>query len=242
MSAGYSAVFSMYVLLFSLLCAIAFFEVFVKWLIVKELSPLKFTPAEDSLWPESARSELNRCTQQLEQLGFVKVSDHTIPSNEDPKPISRLFMHSKERCFAEVSLPTNKSMFCSISSHLENGWSLGITNMSADVSLGATWYAFLRLPNRLGKSVEGEPIDTLFQKFIAWRTQISKGLGVGIIPDIEASYYFENEQAVRRRQKRSLLKKSILWSLFEMKRYSRNPKTEWLGAYKQKSKSAAKFS
>lgn len=223
----------MLVLLSILLIAIAFFEICVKWLLLRGLSPLKFTPAESTQWPESARPELERLTQQLDQLGFVSLSDHTIPSDEDPKPISRLFAHPKEKCFAEVSLSKDISMFCSISSHLENGWSLGMTNAKTSAALSATWYAFLRLPNRLGKSVEDEPIDSLFRHFIAWRTQIVTGLGTSVSPSIEASAYFKKEQAVRASQQRSLLRKSIIWSLIEMKQYAQKPKSEWLGAYKQ---------
>ena len=87
-------------------------------------------------------------------------------------------------------------------------------------------------PNRLGKAVEGEPVDSLFGTFMAWRAQLVKGLNVSITSNVEASAYFKKEREVRLSQKRSLLKKSIIWSLFEMNRYSRNPKSEWLGAYR----------
>lgn len=218
-----------------LFAVVAFFEFFVKWLLVRSLSPLKFTPAEIARWPEPIQSDFIRCTQQLEKLGFIHLSDHTIPSSGESKPISRLFAHRTEKCFAEVSQTRNAPTFCSFISHLENGWSLGTTNMKASVSLSATWYAFLRLPNRLGKSIENEHIDSLFRRFIVWRNQIAEGTGLDIRSSLQASDYFKMEQAVRLQQKQALLKKSILWALLEMTLYLWKPKSEWLGTYKKRS-------
>lgn len=222
-------------MLVSMIPAILFFEVFLKGVLLQSVPPLKIIPAEPEFWLSSSLSELSIYTSQLEQLGFVPLTDYTtLMSKKTQRPIVRLFANPHERCFAEVGVVGNLPMFCTISSHLENGWTLGVTNAKASNVLNSTWYAFLRLPNRLGKCVEGEPIESLFRTFLDWRGEILQDLNLEPIQKVNAEVYFKKEQEVRAHQRSALLRKSVFWSFIEMISFSQNPKTEWLGAYKRK--------
>ena len=217
---------------FLLLFAILFAEVFLKGLFLRALSPPKYRLAQYELLSSSDQADLLRYTEQLKQLGFQPISDLTISKTEDQRPFGRLFAHPQKLCFAEIGILENIPVYCSIFSYFEEDWSMGITNIDASRSLSAVSYAFMRLPRRLAKTSKGESVDRLFQSFLNWRSQVSADLSLVPLQDMDTSTYSQKEAEVRTDQRRSLLRKSIIWCLLEMLIFRINPKDEWLGAYK----------
>lgn len=214
---------------------VLFSEIVIKILLLQGVTPVEFASVLPSAWPPSSLDELSHYTQQLKDIGFTQLEDYTLSTDEKQQSVARLFSHPQAFCFAEIGLSENMPMFCSISGHLEGGWNLGVTNMSASTGIAATSHAFLRLPRRLAKCMKGASVELLFATFLDWRKQVSTDLQIDHTNNIQAEDYFANEKSVRNRQRNALTRKSIIWSLIEMWWFTHHPKTEWLGAYKAKS-------
>ncbi|MEL6938586.1 MAG: hypothetical protein AAFO84_05270, partial [Cyanobacteria bacterium J06598_1] len=123
-------------------------------------------------------------------------------------------------------------MYCSISSQLDDGWNLGLTDLNAQDVINPFSQAFFRLPRRLTKCIEEPSVSFLFSEFLDWRDQISRGLQLEPAQNTQAEFYFQKERETREEYRHNLLRKSIIWTLFEMFWFSHDQKTEWLGAYK----------
>lgn len=203
-------------------------EIVTKLLFLQAMSPLKFVSTQPELWPNLNQDELTHYTSELEQLGFLHLTDYTSPSIQG---MARLFAHPQRFCFAEVGQVGNLPMFCSISCRLEKQWVLGVTNISSNPNLSAISYAFLRQPHNLVKRFENASANLLLQSLLDWREQVSSDLGLELVQDVKAETYFEIERSKRIKQRRFLLRKSIIWGLLEMLWFSLNPKSEWLGDY-----------
>jgi len=63
------------------------------------MPPLKFVSTQAELWQNLNQNELIRYTSELEQLGFVHLTDYTSPSTQG---MARLCAHPQKFCFAEV--------------------------------------------------------------------------------------------------------------------------------------------
>jgi hypothetical protein len=201
-------------------------EIIVKLLLLKSVSPQKFIFTQAELWPHINQDELNRCTLELEQLGFVQLTDYTLSSSNTA--LARLFAHPDKFCFVEVFQIGNLPMVCSISCLLEKNWSLAVVNRSA---LSAISYAFFRQPRKLVKKIENAPVDILFQSLLEWREQVCSDLNLRLIQDVRSETYFEKQHSNQADRKHVLLRKSVILALLEMFLFSLNPKTEWLGDY-----------
>lgn len=202
-------------------------EIGVKLLILQTAIPsVKFVPTQAESWQHLNHKELARYTFELEQLGFVQLTDYTSPSIQG---MARLFAHPQKFCFAEVGQVINAPMFCSMSCHLEKHWLLAVTNMS--LHLSAVSYAFLRRPRNLVKQFENSSVNVMLQSLLDWREQVTSDLNLAIIQDIRAETYFEKQRSTRIEQRRSLLRKSIIWGLLEISWFSLNPQSEWWGDY-----------
>ncbi len=211
-------------------------EVVLKFILWQTLPPLKFIPTQAESWENINQEELTRYTSELENLGFFQLTDYTFPSSQN---VARLFAHPQAFCFAEIGIPRNQPVFCSISCHLENNWVLAVTDISSQTIVWAVWYAFFRQPHCLVKQFEDNSINVLFQAILDWRKQVSRDLDLKVMQDVTVETYFERENRNRKEQRHSLLFKSITWALLEVLWFSRNPQSEWLGNYskfKQNSK------
>jgi hypothetical protein len=202
-------------------------EIVVKILLLQSAPPQKFIFTQAELWPHINQDELNRCTFELEQLGFVRLTDYTLSSSARPS-LARLFSHPDKFCFVEVFQVGNFSMVCSISCLLEKNWSLAVVNRSV---LSSISYAFFRHPRKLFKKIENVPINIMFHSLLEWREQVCRDLNLESIQDVRSETYFEKQNSNRIDRKNTLLRKSVTLALLEMCWFSFNPKSEWLGDY-----------
>jgi hypothetical protein len=216
-------------LILFVLPSIVLLEIIAKFLF-SQMPTSKFVATQAESWHDLNQSELTRYTSELEQLGFVKLNDYTISSSPS-KAMIRLFAHPQKFCFAEVAQSSNLPMFCGISCHLEKKWSLAVTNTSSSSKVFAFSYAFFRQPRSLVKQFDHASAELLFKSLLEWREQVSSDLGLELIQDVSAETYFEKEHINAIQRRRSLLRKSVTWTLLEALLFSLSPKSEWLGDY-----------
>jgi hypothetical protein len=201
-------------------------EIVTKILFIQlAVGPAKFISTEPELWPHLDRDELERYTFELEKLGFVRLTDYTAPSIQG---MARLFGHPQEFCFAEVGHVKSVPIFCTISSQMENNWSLAVVN---NASLSPISYAFFRQPRKLIKRFDNIQVNLLFKSLLEWRDRATEDLSIEVIKDIRSEAYFEKERTNRIDCRNNLIRKSVILSLIEMFLFSLNPQSEWLGDY-----------
>lgn len=215
-------------LLLPILPLVILLEIIVKLLLIRALPAAKFVPIQADSCQFIDQDELTRYTIDLENLGFIRLTDYAVDSTQS---MARLFGHPQSHCFAEVGKVANLPMFCTVSSHLEQHWFLGVTNMNSPNS--AISYAFLRQPRTLVKSLETESVGLLFESLLTWREQILNDLALKPIQTISAETYFEQERNRRIAPRNHLRFKSVIWCLLEMFWFSLNPKSDWLGDYEK---------
>lgn len=206
-------------------------EIVVKFFVwsVHASSPAKFVPTEIESWQHLDREKLARYTAELEQLGFIQLTDFTLQSTQ---MVVRLFVHPQKFCFAEVIHARGSSMLCSLVCYLEQHWSLTtIKRLFPPTFTSAISYAFLQEPRTLLKEVRNTPVSLLFQSLLDWREQASKDLGVEPIQDIRAEVFFERERSERRKKIRYMLSQSMTWMTLKMVWFLLRPRSEWLGDY-----------
>lgn len=123
-------------------------------------------------------------------------------------------------------------VYCSIVAAYTEGWTLGISNHQLSPSINAITYAFMRLPRGIDLRFAEKPAF-LLTTFLTWNEEITNRLKVGRLKNISAEAYFALNNERRAKQRKSLMRKSIVWCLIEMWLFSRNPKSEWLGNYEK---------
>jgi len=218
-------------LFFFLLFLIFFLEIVVRFLIWQALPPLQFVSTQ----PEDHESYLNQgklasYTNELQALGFVHLMDYTSPTLEG---IARLLGHPQQLCFAEVSQVKNSTMFCSLSSPLEENWILAVSNLSFQTTSSALMYAFFSRPRTLIQYLEDASPNFLFPVLLSWREEVSQELGVEPLSEITPEFYLEQERKKRIEIRQSLLRQSIILKLLKALQFLLNPKSEWLGEYQK---------
>jgi hypothetical protein len=204
------------------------FEVFGKFLLLQTLNPVEYKSADISGWLTANLPELNRYTAELEQLGFVSLGDHAFTESS---VMMRVFVHPQEFCFVEVGQLNDLPIICNFICYLEQNWSLAITNRAAMPQADATWYAFLRRPNNLGKRMENASPQQLLTDLISWRQQLTTELCLQPIQETSINMHFQREAVKRSAQRKALISKSIIWCCFEKQWRSWYPQSEWLGDY-----------
>ncbi len=206
-------------------------EIVFRILFHQVLHPLKYVPTNLDTWPQQHKDDLARYTTKLEKLGFIKLMDYTAPSINGG---ARLLGHPEHCCFAEIGQVSSSPVFCNFSTLLENRWALRITNMPSQRLASAVGYAFLRLPQVLGKRREQTTtVEVLFQSLLEWRQQVSNNLDIKVIQETTAEIYLNADQQNRSNQRTSLNRKSMVWSLMEMIWFCFNPQSAWLGDYEK---------
>jgi hypothetical protein len=207
-------------------------EILTKVLLLRSVSPMKFTPTQAEEWQHLNLEELALYTSELEQLGFVQLMDYTVMPSSHPL-VARLFAHPEKYYFAEVGKVGDLPMSCSIACRLENQWSLGVVDRTFTPMLSAISYAFLRQPRSLVKTFDRVSVTSLLQSLLNWQAEVSSSLDSAVIRDIQAETYFESVQLKRTAQRRTMLCKSVTWSLLEMFWVLLHPRSEWLGDYRR---------
>jgi hypothetical protein len=206
-------------------------EIVFRILFRQVLHPLKYVPTNLETWPQQHKDDLARYTAKLEKLGFIKLMDYTAPSINGG---ARLLGHPEHCCFAEVGQVNSTPVFCNFSTLLEDRWALRMTNMPSQRLASAVGYAFLRLPQVLGKRREqATTVEVLFQSLLEWQQQASKDLGIKVIQEITAEIYLNADQQNRSNQRTALDRKSMVWCLMEMFWFYFNPQSAWLGNYEK---------
>lgn len=218
-------------LLILFLPLILFLEVVIKIIFLKILRPVQFTAIEINPNTDIADADvvqLNYYDAELKRLGFVKLADYTAPSIAG---VARLFAHPKHNCFAEVGFLKDTPVFCSLIAAYTQDWALVISNQQLSSSTNIA-YAFLRLPRELVMRFFEKPAF-LLNTFLAWDREITEALKINIIKDITVATYFTLNNQRLAKQRKSLIRKSIIWGLIETWLFSKNPRLEYLGDYKK---------
>jgi hypothetical protein len=155
-----------------------------------------FPPATPAQFPLLDTAALEKYTQDLESMGFVRLLDFSLVSNRtNPIPsFCRLFAHTRHHCFGEVSqlFPRGKSplpLKCSIQSVLENGWSLGFSDRKPQAAS-----AMLRRRKALGVSMPETTTWELLQAFLQMRDLVCQDLGISPMRDDSLEAYIAKTQ------------------------------------------------
>ena len=123
-----SAAFGMPSGVFSLLVLFLLLEGGLKFLFLQAIAPITHIPIEPERWRSSVQNQLTHYTQQLEQLGFVILTDYTFQAANQNKPspsTARLFVHPRGShfpCFFTTTAhPRQKSRRCPYPESISDG-------------------------------------------------------------------------------------------------------------------------
>lgn len=215
-------------LILKLFPTIVLFEILGKFLCINVMSNLKFITTHPNEWNDINTDDLEHYSQQLEDLGFVQLMDHTSPQKDG---FARLFAHPGHYIFVEVGQVPPSAMFCSLLCYFKQPWSLAVTNLISPRSTIAVGRALMRLPQSLVKRYETKSVKVLLKELLKWRETAIADLSLEINKDMSAERFFEQQQLNRTQQRKALWWRSIIWSMVEMVWFQLNPKSEWLGNY-----------
>jgi heat shock protein HtpX len=194
---------------------------------------LEFVAARAEDFPALDRNTLQRHTDALEALGFTRLTDYTTRGIGQNKlaGFGRLFAHTQHRCMAEVvqvmaGTISVTPMQCSVTSTLDDGTRLSSSNGEAK----AVNYAY-RLPKSLWISHPGASPEALLREHLHWRADVAAHFGAGVCEALSVESYFDAVRKYLKERRRVQLRKNMLVFLFEMDRFNRKPRQEWLGSY-----------
>ena len=144
-----------------------------------------FPPTTPSQFPRLDTAELERYTREFESLGFVRLLDFSLVSHAAKQipNFCRLFAHTGNHCFAEVSQPFPQGkapmpVKCSIQSCLQNDWTLAFSDRKPQAAS-----SLLRRKRALGVCMPGSTISELLQAFLQMRDQMCTDLGISYLKD-----------------------------------------------------------
>jgi hypothetical protein len=199
-----------------------------------------FPPTTPSQFPSLDTSELERYTRELESLGFVRLLDFSLVSDaaEQPPNFCRLFVHTRNHCFGEVSqiFPRHRSpmpLKCSIQSCLQNDWTLGFSDRKPQAVS-----SLLRRKKALGVSMPGATTYELLQAFLQMREQIYTDLGISSLTDDSLQAYIAKMQRSVTDMREAVKQKNFATGISEVyyRKFSlQKTKSEyvWLGDYRK---------
>ena len=222
-----------------LLILLVFFEVGLKllfWPVLAPITHISIAPqrVNPERWKPFAHEQLAQYTAELEQLGFTLLTDYTFTTSAQSQPspaTARLFVHPQKFVFAEIAQTENLPVSCSVSTFLESGWEMAVTNIAATNTLNAVSHAFMRQPRTLIRRRRGQSTGDLLQSLLSWRDQVCVDLSVEVLEEVDADAYFRKDANRRNRSRSRLLRSSMTWRLMEVVWFSLRPKQEWLGEY-----------
>ncbi|MFN6465977.1 MAG: hypothetical protein RMZ41_029730 [Nostoc sp. DedVER02] len=210
---------------------IILFEVVAKIAFLSTISSkLNFTTTQLEALSQIDAKTFNYYTNALESLGFARISD--LELSESTLTVARVFCHPKHFCFAEVvQTPGRSSVFCDISSGLEQEWSVSFRDNSPNLAIV---YAFLRCPRGIIVVQQGVTPEELLRSHLKFRQKIMHDLNLQLLPDISIEAYFDQVQRGRTSQRKLLSRKSVIVGMVEMWLFSFKTevqKSQWLGDY-----------
>jgi hypothetical protein len=213
--------------LFLFLDIILFIEVLMKISFVAAIQTFKPLQTNVENWPDIDPEQLQAQTNVLETLGFTFVTDYTIPRL---KGLIRLLLNPEQQCYAEVFQVGKSPMVIIFGSPLEQNYLVAANNQSEERPLlMGYWYAFFRVRKHFYKRFADRPAAELFTEFLGVRQELTSRLKLQILPVTTAADHFQMIQNIRKFQRRGLLRKSIIFSIFDMLIFAANPKYSYLG-------------
>jgi hypothetical protein len=155
-----------------------------------------FPPTAPSQFPRLDTAELERYTREFESLGFVRLLDFSLVSHAAKQipNFCRLFAHTGNHCFAEVSQPFPQGkapmpVKCSIQSCLQNDWTLAFSDRKPQAAS-----SLLRRKRALGVCMPGSTTYELLQAFLQMRDQMCTDLGISYLKDDSLDGYIAKTQ------------------------------------------------
>ena len=198
-----------------------------------------FPPTTPSQFPRLDTAELERYTREFESLGFVRLLDFSLVSDAAKQipNFCRLFAHTRNHCFAEVSqpFPHGKAppmpVKCSIQGCLQNDWTLAFSDRKPQAAS-----SLLRRKKALGVCMPGSTTYELLQAFLQMRDQICTDLGISYLKDDRLDAYIAKTQRAATDMREALKQKNFATGISEVyyRKFSLlKTKSEyvWLGDY-----------
>lgn len=152
---------------------------------------MSFPPALPEQFPKLDRARLDAWSAELERLGFERLLD-TSPVADTPRQapsFCRIYAHRRHGSFGLLmqsfpALGERVDLRCMLNGYLDDGWSVGASNGRP---LAASH--LVRRPRAIGFSRPGEPVEALFARFLRFREQVCRDLGVGRQADTSLEAY-----------------------------------------------------
>ena len=197
-----------------------------------------FPPATPAQFPMLDLEALDRCTRDLEGMGFTRLLDFSLVSDSGSNPPSfcRLFAHVRHHCFGELSqiFPKGKAplpLKCSIQSCLQNGWSMSFSNRRP-IAAGS----LLRRKKAIGVFMPDVAIAELLAAFLKMRDQVCFDLGISPLSDDTLQAYIDKTQRAVGEMREAVQEKNFVKGVPEvyLRKFSlmkTKPEYVWLGDY-----------
>ena len=199
---------------------------------------MSFPPAIPEQFPGLDRARLDAFSRDLEGLGFEKLID-TAPVTDSPThapSFARVYGHRRHSCFGVLlqMFPSgghDNDLRCLISSTLDDGWSIGVSNgkpMAAS--------ALIRRPRAIGMGFPGLSSADLLARFLAFRDRVCADLGLRPVADTSLAEYIRQTQGTLVEIADAMKKKNIAVGLGQyysrqMRLASKKSLNVWLGDY-----------
>jgi hypothetical protein len=197
-----------------------------------------FPPATPAQFPMVDLDALERCTRELEGMGFTRLLDFSLVSDSAANPPSfcRLFAHVRHHCFGELSqiFPKGKAALplkCSFQSCLQNGWTVAFSNRKP-IAAGS----LLRRKKAIGVFMPDVPIPELLPAFLKMRDQVCFDLGIAPVNDDTLQAYIDKMQRAVGEMREAVQEKNFVKGVPEvyLRKFSlmkTKPEYVWLGDY-----------
>lgn len=171
---------------------------------------------------------------EIKALGFIRLGDYKEDYSESLQVFSRIFFHPKYKCFATIDqvFSINKEplpIALSISSYMEEGWSLSSTKAINPILSEQYIY---RLPKRLWINYPENSVKEILDLHIIARNNILEKLRINMLVEENSLKQFleinlkiaeEFREKQQDRKLISLIKDRVLLKFF--------PKNKWLDNY-----------
>jgi len=197
-----------------------------------------FPPATPAQFPRLDLDALDRCTRELEGMGFTRLLDFSLVSDSATNPPSfcRLFAHVRHHCFGELSqiFPKGKAALplkCCIQSCLQNGWTVSFSNRKP-IAAGS----LLRRKKAIGVFMPDVPTPELLPAFLKMRDQVCFDLGISPVNDDTLQAYIDTMQRAIGEMRAAVQEKNFVKGVPEvyLRKFSlmkTKPEYVWLGDY-----------
>jgi hypothetical protein len=177
-----------------------------------------FPPTTPSQFPRLDTAELDRYTREFESLGFVRLLDFSLVSDaaKQTPNFCRLFAHTGNHCFAEVSQPfphgkAPMPVKCSIQSCLQNDWTLAFSDRKPQAA-----NSLLRRKKALGVCMPSSTTYELLQAFLQMRDQMCTDLGISHRKDDNLDAYIGKTQRAATDMREALKHKNFAMGISEV--------------------------